>query len=61
MKLPGSVITGDGYFSYDPKGKYFFLDIDPIWLAGLQPVSPLLKQLSLRGVLHPTLERGKMA
>lgn len=58
LQLPGLSITGEGCFTHDPKSNFFLLDIDPIELAELQPLSPLLKRLRLQGNLHPTLERS---
>ncbi len=57
-QLPGLLIRGNGIFPYDPGGNFFLLDIEPIQLAKLQPLSPLLKKLRLHGSLHPTLERS---
>jgi len=57
-QLPGLKLRASGSISRDPASDSFQLAIEPIKLAQLQPLSPLLKMLRLRGNLHPTLERS---
>lgn len=59
LQLANLTLGGNGCFDRDPDSEYFLLDIDPIDLQQLQPLSPLLQQLQLQGTLHPSLERSE--